>query len=285
MSHEHLDDDALSTLLDGAGEATIDGCETCRARLDALRRASELLAVAPADPDPARRETAIAAALAEAHGIGLGGVSPANEVGDLAAARARRRGVGAPAAGWLGAAAALVLVFALVGTLTGTDDDTGTDQVAVQPDDSAETFSDDAASGALGAPEVGELRRGPFDLGDLGAFSEQSGLAGALAPYTARGGDGADASAPAPAEGGTGSGAGGSADSSPVDEATAQCQDRHLRDFPSAGPALLTARATFQDRPVVVLVHELAEPDDEGHATGVWVMAADTCDLVAFFGL
>src|SRR5687767_4281273 len=65
--NRHLDDEALSAVLDGeadvAESAHADACEVCRARLGQLRDASVLVGTPVPAPDPARRDAAIAAAL------------------------------------------------------------------------------------------------------------------------------------------------------------------------------------------------------------------------------
>ena len=67
MTTDHLDDDALSALLDGEAtpeEAAHAGeCEACTVRAAELRAAARAIAHAVAPVDPARRDAAIAAAL------------------------------------------------------------------------------------------------------------------------------------------------------------------------------------------------------------------------------
>jgi hypothetical protein len=115
----HPDDDRLSALLDGQGsaddEAHVLGCGACKARLATWQDATRLVSTPVEPASPSRRESAVAAALAE---VSVGMAEPEHP-GLL---RLRRRRSARPqaqrkrvliAAG--GAAAAVVLLAASVG--------------------------------------------------------------------------------------------------------------------------------------------------------------------------
>ena len=141
----HLDDEALSAVLDGEAAAEesahVDECETCRTRLGALRDASVLVGTPVPPPDPARREAAIAAALETRPRVA--------EVRTL-----RRR---TPPT-WLAAAAAVVV--ALIGIALVLPDD------ASEHDDGgdASTALSDDDSGAAASEPSNDVRLAPMRL-------------------------------------------------------------------------------------------------------------------------
>ncbi|HUF33652.1 MAG TPA: hypothetical protein VMN58_10655 [Acidimicrobiales bacterium] len=119
----HLDDEALSALIDGeAMPQTGDhagACDACEGRLEALRHAARAVADPPPAPDDETRERAIAAAIAAAP------AEPARRTGVVTLAPRRRR----PAPVWLVSAAclaALILGVGLVRGMDGGDDDSVT---------------------------------------------------------------------------------------------------------------------------------------------------------------
>lgn len=139
---DHLDDEALSALIDGqlsTGAGHASTCVTCGERLVALRSAA-IAVRQPVAVDPERREATILAALAAADEH-----RRPDRVPSLAArARARRLPVLAGAAA---AAVALLVVLPLA------RDDGGSNQVATPTADQG----DDTASLRSAAPEAADL--------------------------------------------------------------------------------------------------------------------------------
>ena len=131
----HLDDEALSAVLDGEGtddEARhVAGCGSCSTRLETMRAVAAAVAAPVPSPEPERLDAAVAAALS------------AQNVVPLSVARAARR----PPA-WLGAAAGIAAVLA-VGGLLGRASDGGASRDEMAAGDASET----AATAATGAAE------------------------------------------------------------------------------------------------------------------------------------
>lgn len=156
---EHLDDQALSAILDGETPPSphLDGCDECRARSEQLLGASHLVGIAVPPPDPQRREEAIALALASYRPV-----------------RARWR----PPVGALAAAAVLLAIAALVPLLLtrgGNSEDAATSRLAESQ--ASTTFAGDDASGrslAAGAGETADAAglAGPVMAGDLGTIDQ-----------------------------------------------------------------------------------------------------------------
>jgi hypothetical protein len=145
MSDDHLTDEVLSAVLDG--EATpaearhASSCAMCGLRLAELQQAASLIGSPVPPVDPARRDAAIAAALA-ARAVPM---------------ESRRRRLPTWA---LGAAALVLAVLALVPLVMSGDDDDA-DMAADAPEMSLR--ADDSA-GSTGGGSAG-----PVALGDLGA--------------------------------------------------------------------------------------------------------------------
>lgn len=155
MTTDHLDDEALSAVLDGEATqeeaAHAERCDACSARLDAFRAAAAAIGAPLPAPSEEAREAAIAAALAGA---------PVSLID--------RRAQRTPPV-WLLAVAAAVLVLAALGPILARSlDDGGDDEqtaARVEEDAAAGTMSADellAPSGAAAAPAPG-LDLGPVD--------------------------------------------------------------------------------------------------------------------------
>lgn len=150
---EHLDDQALSAILDGEEppSAHLHGCDDCRARSDQLQAAARLIGIAVPPTDPRRREAAIVVALAANH-----------------PARVRWR----PPPGALAAAAVLLAIAALVPLLLtrggGSDD---TEKSTLADSNASRPFAaDDRALGAGGSQEA--MIAAPTMAGDLGTIDD-----------------------------------------------------------------------------------------------------------------
>jgi hypothetical protein len=250
----HLDDEALSAVLDGEGTvaeaAHAESCDACSARLAELRDASVLVATPVPPGDDARREASIAAALAV-----LGTEAPGNVV------PLRRR---LPTQ-WLAAAAALLVVigaFAFVGSSTGDDDDStaagnaAADTAGGSSDDSASADEDTAM--ALSAPATvdgGDL--GVIELGDL-----RSSVEGGLAARES-------ASPEADAVPSTAAGATQFAD----DGGVVPCEAEVRTGNDQLGQLVYRATGTLNDEAVIVLAFGV-----DGD-TWVYVVSASGCEV------
>lgn len=274
---DHLNDDALSAILDGdevPGADHTATCASCRGRLDALSAAAAAVGAPPAPPDPGRREAAVAAALAAAgatdDGTATAGAGAEEEPAGAVATLPRRRS----APRWLLAAAAAIAVAALAVPLATSDD--GDDRVATSSGDH-DTF----AGGAGGGAATSEGTPGVADGGDLGAIGAGTDLRPVVhqaldgrergAGLTADG-TGLDASSSAGTEEST------AADRAPSSAAAAPvaCLDAARDRHGAVGSLVFRATATFDGRPAVVLafLH-----DDRLVAR---VLAVEGCDLLTF---
>jgi hypothetical protein len=262
--HAHLDDEAISAVLDGEGTteeaAHVDACATCAARRDALRDASLLVRTPIAPVAPADRDEAVRRAL-------QADAAPANVV-------PMRRGRHAPA--WIGAAAAIAaVVLGVVVVANGTGDDTGSDSATGALDPG----SDDAAGGAA-LPEA--AGRGPVDGGDIGAIDVRSLRSTIEAALGARARQGATSSGGA--VGGSSSGAASGSGGTTSDDAAATtvappvafdaatCEHTIREGNPDLGATLYLAHGTLSGEPVAVYAFELAE------RRWVYVVAGD-CEI------
>lgn len=229
MTDDHLDDEALSAVIDGelsvlATHAST--CATCGERLLALRSAA-IAVRQPVTIDPDRRESVILAALAVADER-----VDADRVPSLAA-RARGRGRRLP----LLAGAAAAVVALLVAVPLARDD--GSDQLATTTADQA----DDTASlrSAAPAPEAADSQIAGAGAAE-GAPSEQLGeLAGT---------DLAERLREVPRTPG---------------EGVATCEEAGRATVPGAGERTLVAGATWNGADAVVVVFE----DDDGETAVV----------------
>jgi len=159
MTTDHLDDQALSAILDGEAPPSphLDGCDECRSRSEQLLGAARLVGIAVPPPDAQRREDMIARALDSYRPV-----------------RARWR----PPAGALAAAAVLLAIAALVPLLLtrgGDSDDSAASRLAESQ--ASTTFAGDDASGrslAAGSGETADAAglAGPVMAGDLGTIDE-----------------------------------------------------------------------------------------------------------------
>jgi hypothetical protein len=296
--HEHLDDDALSLVVDGeTAAADLAGCPTCSARLAALEgaRAAVAAAVVPPLPPGVLDELvgrALAAPAEEAPSSALSSSAPVG----VAVPRRPRRSTPPPA--WLAAAAAAIVVLVGVGGLLRTLGDTsraGDDSGAAmsKADDgldagaggASSAESADAKTMAAAAPAVDVV------TSDLGAIDDEDGLVAALA-----GGPGGAPvttvpAAPSASTSGSGARTGGAtaggapaADVATPTEATgdrAQCRDEAERlGAGRLGTLLSTATVRWQGQPAEVLVYALAAPAD-GVSRQALVLARPGCSVVA----
>ncbi len=244
MTGDHLDDDALSATLDGeatpAEAAHAGECPTCRARLDVFRAAANAVGTAVGPVDAARREDAIAAALAA-----------------VPASTESRRG-GPPA--WLYAvAAAVVALAALVPLLTRGDDGADTASRATSKAAAPESTGQADAS-TLAAPPVA------VDAGDLGTVGASDALRELVVPALVRT-PAPDAAAPTP---GPPSAAAGSS------AAAIPCL-AEVRSSEPVGALRLSGRATVDGVASEVLVFDL--PGEPGRLRALAVAPAD-CHVV-----
>jgi hypothetical protein len=185
----HLDDEGLSAVIDGAaspeGEQHARSCADCAASLAAWRRTLEALSVPAPVVDAARRDAAVAAALAGA--ATSGAASPVGPV-SLADRRHRRR------PGFLGSrvAAAAAAVIVVAGVAVGVWRAGG--GASSHPPSAAKAATNvvpvaggpgpnagGAASSAAPIPGPGTAPPAPPGAGrDLGAYRDPGGLVAAL---------------------------------------------------------------------------------------------------------
>lgn len=201
---DHLDDDRLSDLIDGAGSdadrAHIAHCESCRVRWEAWREVSRAVSAIPRASDE-QREAAIQVALsrAGAHGDDTSGIS----VVDLAVRRKRRRvRVVSQAAA---AAAAVALIAGVSAALVsggegGTRHQASTGAPTTRPAGGASGGSASSPSAAAPAIPVSPLPT----LGNVNSAAElvtalKATNVSATSGSAAAGGSAAGSSGPAPA--------------------------------------------------------------------------------------
>jgi hypothetical protein len=242
----HLDDEALSAVLDGEATPTetahADGCAPCTARLGELRDASLLVRTpVPVAGDDAR-DAAVASALAAAD---VATVTPL-----------RRRAIPA----WLAAAAALVVIAVGVVAFAGRGDDGQTTASGKAGDDDAALDT----TTALATP-FAEATVAPVDGGDLGEV-EGTDLRAAI--------DGSLA-APAARDSVGGTAASGAAGASP--DASA-CEQTARDGNPALDALVYRATGTFQGDPVAVLAFDVSA-DDGSVDRWVYVVTVDGCAI------
>ena len=147
MTHDHLDDEALSAALDGHDAGPhLAGCGACRARLEDLRRVAALVGAPPPPPPAGAADAAVAAALAA--------------VGEVVPLRPRRRDL-RPI---LAVAAVLLALLVAVPVLSGLGDDG-------QDGDVAAGGGGAALDSAAPAGPVADL--GPLDADRIAEFAAQ----------------------------------------------------------------------------------------------------------------
>jgi hypothetical protein len=240
LSRAHLDDEALSAVLDGVGTADearhVEGCGSCSARLEALRAVAAAVAAPVPAPEPERLDAAVAAALS------------AQNVVPLSVARAARR----PPA-WLGAAAGIAAVLAVGGLLgRASDDDTSRDEVAASDSadsaagadeesgggDDMATMESDVTADAPVASSLAGTELGELSGVDLRAVVEDRQAQRTATPTTTAVGDG-DASG-----GGTG--------------AAAPCESELRALDAELGAVVFVGEGTWEGELVAVVVFETA---------------------------
>lgn len=253
------DDELVSAVLDG--EATAD--ERARvaaepalaARARELAAVRELVAAAVPDPDPERREAALAAARAahrSAAADAAADAAPAAEEGRVLAF------VRDPAARrFLAVAAGVLLVLLGAGALVdrlGTD--TGGDDAGLALD------APTAGDGAEGADEAGTATGAPLDLGPVADEADLTTAlidAGVLPAGADDRGDAPDALAEGSAPTTTVEAGGPGATIAPVPGDGTDCQVRLEEADPARAGVLVTGTATYAGTPAVVYVFGTAD--------------------------
>ena len=260
MSDRHLDDEALSAVLDGEATADesahADACAECGARLEALRQASLLVRTPVDPPTDEARDRAIAAALAAHNVVPL----------------ADRRRV--PPA-WLAAAAiAVVMVGAIALAGRGDRDREDADTAAGGGEDAAE-LAQDSATMMLGAPiDGGDL--GEIDIESLEEIV-QGALGGSGGGGTASAGRVSDAdealtttAAPAPEE--------AAGDASVASTSAASCEESIRSQQPQLGALVYRASGTLDGEPVGVYAFDVVT-DDGTVDRWVFVTTVEDCRI------
>jgi hypothetical protein len=159
MTSDHLDDQALSAILDGEEPPSphLDGCADCRARSEQLLAAARLVGRAVPSADVERRDAAIAAAVA---------------VHRPAPMRWR------PSTGVLAAAAVLLVVALVLPLVLTRGADSDDDQSSLAERAATTTFAgDDTATGGAAldsetGPATAAAPAGPLMAGDLGSIGD-----------------------------------------------------------------------------------------------------------------
>ncbi|MEA3055633.1 MAG: hypothetical protein QOD30_1065 [Actinomycetota bacterium] len=249
--HDHLDDEAISAVLDGEATAHevahVDGCASCAARLGELRDAALVVRTPVEPPSDVEREAAIAAAMAPR----TASVTPI-----------RRR----VAPRWLGAAAAVLAVLAGIGVFAGVQRDRDDPK---QPS-AADSGAGGATSRAAPAPEASTFVTAVYDGGDLGdidVHSLRTTIESALSPSR---------SSAAQAAGSSAGAASGTADDSAattVAPKTPACEDTVRSGNPDLGALLYRALGHLDGEPVEVFAF------DAGGRRWVYVVASDDCAI------
>jgi len=251
----HLDDEAVSAVLDGEGteeEARhVASCDRCADRLAVLRGAAEAVAAPVAPIDPGRLDAAVAAALS------------AQNVVPISVARRR------PVPAWIGAAAAVAAVVAGVGLLgrgsDGSDDGLTAAPGAGSASDPSTMAMEESAGSTGGAPavidggDVGELRDADLQVIVDGAMTQRETAVADSVPSGGGSAAATDADALAPTPAATGG---------PV-----ACEAEVRAGNPDLGGLLYAARGTYDGDPVQVLVF------DAGPTRWAYVTTVDGCEI------
>ena len=251
----HLDDETISAALDDEpidddARAHLDGCASCRARLDAFGRVAAAVAAPVTAPSASSRDDAIAAALAAA-------AAPARPTRNLTP--------------WLAAAAVIVLLLVavpLIGALSSGND---RDQVATNARDNATSGGTSAAAGsgdattkAAGPPYLGAL-----DAANLAAVvGRQVGVAPTAAPSVA--------AAPTDRSAAKDEGAGAAADGAGGESLAADEGRACASQLDAPGAEVLFARGTWEDRPAVVFAYR------SGDDLSAYVVNPPDCRILHF---
>lgn len=277
----HLDDEALSALLDGeaaaAEETHVEACPVCTGRLAQLRAVALAVGVAPEPVTDARRDTAIAAALAVLPGTSAPAGDRSPPLTAVAGAVHRqRRWARLPQ--WAAAAAVVAVLAGSVGVVTLLGGQAERQEQATAGRSGPE-LADEAAAPDPGTPD--EL---PVDGGDLGALA----IAGVddlarqidqkLAPpdagaFSDREGSAAPSAADAESD---------ATDSASFRRDTAPCEAAARDREPALGRLLYTAGATVNATPASVLGFQVPGADEKDPATvRVLALALATCTELA----
>ena len=294
----HPDDEALSALLDGeataAEEAHAGACPECSGRLAQLRAVALAVGAAPEPVTAARRNAAIAEALAAtprtsapvgdgspalaavpgaAAPVGDGSPPPAAASGDGRRGRRRNR-----LPQWAAAAAVVAVLAGSVGVVSFLGGQAPQKEQATA-DRSAAELSDEMAAPGAGATEVL-----PVDGGDLGtlALAGVDDLARQIDQQLAPPHAGAlrDEEAPSAAA------AESDAADSDADRGTlatpAPCEAPARDRDPALGALLYTARATVNATPAALLgFHVPAAGAGDASTVRVLALSLDTCAELA----
>jgi hypothetical protein len=246
--HDHLDDEAISAVLDGEATADevahVDACATCAARLGELRDAALFVRTPVEPPSDTEREAAIAAVLAPTTAT----VTPI------------RRAVPR----WLGAAAAALAVLAGIGVFAGVQ----RDRDHAKESAASDTAAGGATSRAAPAPEASAFATAVYeggDLGDIDVRSLRTTIESALSP-----------SRSSAAQATAGSGAGATANDSAASTTaprTPACEDAVRSGNPDLGPLLYRATGRVDGEPVEVFAF------DAGGKRWVYVVAIGGCAI------
>lgn len=245
MTTAHLDDEAISAVLDGEATpdevAHVEECDACRGRLRSFAAVADAVRAPVPPPDPRARAAALRAA--------------------LGAAPARRRRSWRPA---LAVAALAVAALAAVPLIVR----------------SGGKAADDETASKAGPAATAEAASPAVDLGPLDEAAVRAAVGAALSPAAPVEGSGGGTPAGGSAAGDDSTRAGPEPPSSPpalfaAGDALERCAGA-LREAGNAGPLAYRATGTWQGEPVVVLA--IRHPRD----VSAYVMAASDCRIVHF---
>lgn len=305
--HDHLDDDALSSVLDGGGgdggaAVALASCRICATRLEALRGASRAMAAAQVPPLPAGVvDDLVARALAApaeepAVGPPAGAGAGAGVGGGRSPVRGRSRWHAPPPAWLLAAAAAIVVLVATAGLVRsgrgGDDRALSARTDAVDASGAASGSADGSGGGSLAANATATAGAPPpadAVTSDLGTVDDDDALVAALGPSLAAAPRGT-AAAPAPAAGSSEPTSGGATAGEAAPDAPtagsgtadrAQCRAQAERfGAGRLGPLASTHTVRWRGEPAEVLVFALAEPRD-GLSREAVVLGRPGCSILA----
>lgn len=288
----HLDDEALSAVLDGEStpEEAAHGrsCERCASRIDRFRVVAAAVAAAVPPMPTGLADRLIADA--------LGAEEPAAPVVAIDRARTRSRR-GLPT--WLAAAAVVAVLAISLPLLARLGTGSSSDEAGVKGDGATEAEAEDGSArdeAALESAATTTSPPRPVDAGDLGDLSSvpavraavQRGLGGADDPAGGQAETDAvedeeteeteeteeEAASPAPAS------------APPSDVSGDDCQGTVEADYPGGLGALrLTATGQAGGEPALVYAYADARPGAAPGQLSVFVVAAADCRLLDFLSL